>query len=168
LLSLQDTTTGVVGLEGKLGASTDTLSVVSSYQSKLYTRVNVEALRTGRQDFLEISRKLADRFLLELGPTGVPEWDFNAPRPCPYDASAATITARGLQMLYELILPNNQAAAEEYLRRGFKLIEDTLRECWASDATLKDGKVDFGKDGWEPILAVSPVNRYIRDPWLTV
>lgn len=58
-------------------------------------------------------------------------------------------------MLYQLLLPTDQAAAEEYLVRGFKLIEDTLRECWASDATLKDGKVDFGKDGWEPILAVS-------------
>lgn len=58
-------------------------------------------------------------------------------------------------MLYELLLPTDQAAAEEYLIRGFKLIEDTLRECWASDASLKDGKVDFGKDGWEPILAVS-------------
>jgi hypothetical protein len=60
-------------------------------------------------------------------------------------------------MLYQLLLPTDQAAAEYYLTRGFKLIEDTLRECWASDATLKDGKVDFGKDGWEPILAVSPL-----------
>jgi len=57
-------------------------------------------------------------------------------------------------MLYQLLLSTDQAAAEEYLTRGFKLIEDTIRECWASDATLKDGKVDFGKDGWEPILAV--------------
>jgi hypothetical protein len=113
------------------------------------------ALRTGRKDFLEISRKLADKFLSLLGPTGVPEWDFSAPKPCPYDASAATITARGLQMLYQLLLPTDQAAAEEYLTRGFKLIEDTLRECWASDATLKERNVDFGKDGWEPILAVS-------------
>lgn len=117
------------------------------------------ALRTGRKDFLEISRKLADKFLSLLGPTGVPEWDFDAPKPCPYDASAATITARGLQMLYQLLLPTDQEAAEQYLTRGFKLIEDTLRECWASDATLKNGKVDFGKDGWEPILAVSYAQR---------
>jgi hypothetical protein len=113
------------------------------------------ALRTGRQDFLDISRNLADKFLSLLGPSGVPEWDFDAPKPCPYDASAATIAARGLQMLYQLLLPKDKEAAEKYLVRGFKLIEDTLRECWASDATLVDGKVDFGKDGWEPLLAVS-------------
>jgi hypothetical protein len=62
-------------------------------------------------------------------------------------------------MLYQLLLPTDQAAAEYYLTRGFKLIEDTLRECWASDSTLKDGTVDFGKDGWEPILAVHLVSR---------
>ena len=132
---------------------TGTLSVVGT-PSLLPTGTDLTALRTGRTDFLDISRKLADKFLSLLGPTGVPEWDFGAPKPCPYDASAATITARGLQMLYQLLLPTDQAAAEEYLTRGFKLIEDTLRECWASDATLIDGKVDFGKDGWEPILAV--------------
>jgi hypothetical protein len=60
-------------------------------------------------------------------------------------------------MLYQLLLSKDKEAAEAYLVRGFKLIEDTLRECWASDATLKDGKVDFGKDGWEPILAVSSI-----------
>jgi hypothetical protein len=131
-------------------------SVWSVLSNLLLTGTDPTALRTGRKDFLEISRNLADKFLSLLGPTGVPEWDFNAPKPCPYDASAATITARGLQMLYQLLLPTDQAAAEYYLTRGFKLIEDTLRECWASDATLKDGKVDFGKDGWEPILAVRP------------
>jgi len=62
-------------------------------------------------------------------------------------------------MLYQLLLPTDLEAAEQYLTRGFKLIEDTLRECWASDATLKNGKVDFGKDGWEPILAVSHAQR---------
>lgn len=97
-----------------------------------------------------------------MGPTGVPEWDFDAPKPCPYDASAATITARGLQMLYQLFLPTDPKAADEYLRRGFKLVEDTLRECWASDASLKNGKVDFGKDGWETILSVSQeIRRYL-------
>lgn len=58
-------------------------------------------------------------------------------------------------MLYQLLLPTDPKAADEYLKRGFKLVEDTLRECWASDATLKNGQVDFGKDGWETILSVS-------------
>lgn len=124
----------------------------------LYLSLTYVALRSGRKDFLDISRRLADKFLSLLGPTGVPEWDFDAPKPCPYDASAATITARGLQMLYQLLLPTDPKAAEEYLRRGFKLVEDTLKECWASDASLEDGQVDFGQDGWETILSVSPAN----------
>jgi hypothetical protein len=65
-------------------------------------------------------------------------------------------------MLYQLLLSTDREAAEQYLTRGFKLIEDTLRECWASDATLKNGKVDFGKDGWEPILAVSSFSRIVE------
>lgn len=61
-------------------------------------------------------------------------------------------------MLYQLLLPTDPKAADDYLKRGFKLVEDTLRECWASDAKLKDGKVDFGKDGWETILSVSHIS----------
>ena len=130
------------------------------------------ALRTKREDFLATSRKLADVFLSRLPESGVPNWcvhllyplhtlthilpsrDFDAPKPCPYDASAATIAARGMQMLYQLLLPKDKAAAEHYLAAGYKLIEDTLRECGTPAATLSQGKVDWGKDGWETILAV--------------
>lgn len=80
--------------------------------------------------------------------------DFDAPKPYPYDASAATIAARGMQMLYQLLLPTDKAAAGKYLAAGNKLIEDTLRECGTPDAKLSDGKVDFGKDGWETLLQV--------------
>ncbi|RSH81438.1 hypothetical protein EHS25_006794 [Saitozyma podzolica] len=116
------------------------------------------ALRTGRSDFIETSRRLADVFLSHLGPSGVPLWDFSAPQPCPYDASAATIAARGLQMLYQLLLPTDPQAAEMYLSKGFKLVEDVMRECGTGRATLQGGKVNWGEGGWETLLKHSTIN----------
>ena len=72
--------------------------------------------------------------------------DFKAPLPAPYDASAATIAARGLQMLAQLLSKSEPDAATEYLRRANLLIEDTVRECMTLMARLVDGKVDWGKD----------------------
>ena len=100
---------------------------------------------------------LADTFLAKLHSTGVPRWDFNAPEPTPYDASAGTIAACGLRMLSVLLLPTDAAAADYYLGRAFKLVEDVLRECAAPAAKLQDGKVDWGKDGWETILKHSTI-----------
>ena len=57
-------------------------------------------------------------------------------------------------MLYLLLLPTDKVAAERYLNAGFQLIENTLRECATPEAKLTNGKVDWGKDGWETILAV--------------
>jgi hypothetical protein len=59
-------------------------------------------------------------------------------------------------MLYRLLLPDNPSAAEEYLRRGNKLVEDTLRVCGTSRATISDtgNKVDWGEGGWETLLKV--------------
>ena len=80
--------------------------------------------------------------------------DFSAPTPCPYDASAGTIAARGLQMLHGLLMESNPTASKNYAARGEKLIRDVLRECLAPAAKLKDGKVDWGKGDWETILMV--------------
>lgn len=81
--------------------------------------------------------------------------DFDAPKPCPYDASAGTIAARGLQMIYQLLLPTDNLAAEKYLARANKLIEDVIRECLTPAARLADGKVIWGEGDWETILQVS-------------
>ncbi|KAL1413228.1 hypothetical protein Q8F55_000981 [Vanrija albida] len=116
------------------------------------------ALRTGRKDFLDTSRRLADAFIARLPESGVPWWDFDAPKPCPYDASAGTIAARGFQMLYELLLPSDPAAAEYYLSAGFKLIDDTVRECASPAASLKNGAVSWGEGAWETILQHSTIN----------
>jgi hypothetical protein len=84
--------------------------------------------------------------------------DFSAPKPCPYDASAATIAACGLLKLSRLLSKSDPASAEKYLARAFKLIEDTLRECAAPAAKLEGGSVDFGDGGWETILMHSTIN----------
>lgn len=65
----------VFGLEVKLGESMATRNVVSCIAvTARWAPKLIEALRTGRQDFLLASRKLADKFLELLGPSGVPEW----------------------------------------------------------------------------------------------
>ena len=88
----------------------------------------------------------------------MPRWDFNAPEPTPYDASAGTIAACGLRMLAVLLQPTDPRAADYYLGRAFKLVEDVLRECGAPQATLgSDGKVNWGEDGWETILKHSTI-----------
>jgi len=84
--------------------------------------------------------------------------DFTATKPCPYDASAATVTACGLLKISRLLTKSDPKAAEYYLARAFKLIEDTLRECAAPAAKLDEGSVDFGKGGWETILMHSTIN----------
>ncbi|ORY31061.1 Six-hairpin glycosidase-like protein [Naematelia encephala] len=120
------------------------------------------ALRTGRQDFLDTSKKLADVFLAKLPPSGVPPWDFDHPRPTPYDASAGCVAARGMQMLYQLLTPEDPKVAERYLAAGFKLVSDILRECYTPEASLvqtDDGlSVNWGKADWEPILAHSTIS----------
>lgn len=60
-------------------------------------------------------------------------------------------------MLYQLLrdAEGTRTAAEEYLARAVKLIQDTLRECLTPPASLgEDGTVDFGEGGWECILQV--------------
>lgn len=122
------------------------------------------ALRTGRADFIAVTRKVVDKFIALLGPSGVPEWDFDAPSPAPYDASAATITARAMQMLYTLLRDTEPDAAGYYLARAFRLVSDVLRECKTPRASIVDGVVDFGEEGWETILQHSTINGNRHSP----
>lgn len=57
-------------------------------------------------------------------------------------------------MLYELLARTDPLGADKYLSRGFKLVNDTLRECRTPRAELNEGKVNFGEGGWETILQV--------------
>lgn len=85
----------------------------------------------------------------------VPIRDFDAPKPCPYDASAGAVTACGLLMLYRLLRPTDPRTAEQYLTNSFKLVDDLMRECRTGKATLEGDKVIWGEGAWETILEVS-------------
>jgi hypothetical protein len=68
-------------------------------------------------------------------------------------------------MLYQLLLPTDPQAAEMYLSKGFKLVEDVMRECGTGRATLQGGKVNWGEGGWETLLKVSDGGAdYARNP----
>lgn len=84
--------------------------------------------------------------------------DFDAPKPCPYDASAAMVAARGMQMLSQLLATSDLAASSYYFTAAIKLIRDTLRECAAPAATVENGVVNWGEEGWETILKHSTIN----------
>lgn len=88
-----------------------------------------------------------------------PSRDFDAPKPCPYDASAGTVAARALQMIYTLLKDTRPGAGDMYLGAAFRLVDDILRECAAPGASLDStGVVDWGKDGWETILMHSSID----------
>jgi len=90
--------------------------------------------------------------------------DFNAPSPCPYDASAGTIAACGLLRLASLLLSSSSAVSsskalgEKYLKAAFDLITAILLHCAAPRASLADGRIDWGEGGWETILMHSTIN----------
>ncbi|KAA5825189.1 glucuronyl hydrolase [Algibacter amylolyticus] len=60
---------------------------------------------TGRDDFLDTSIKLADKFLERLPQDGIPFWDFDDPKipNAPKDASAAAIAACGMLELANFV-----------------------------------------------------------------
>lgn len=110
---------------------------------------------------------MADAFLARLEPSGLPAWDFDAPRaPLVYDASAATVAACGLLMLYRVLREADPQAADGYLSAAFALIDAANRECRAPPVKLAEGKVDWGDGAWEPILKHSTINGnpYAKEP----
>ncbi|OWZ70391.1 hypothetical protein AYX14_04219 [Cryptococcus neoformans] len=89
-------------------------------------------VQCGRKDFLETVFEL-------LPESGIPWCNFDAPKPCPYDASTSAVTACGLFMLYRLLRPIDPRAAEQYLIESFKLIDDLMGECRTWKAMLGGG-----------------------------
>ncbi len=78
---------------------------------------------TGRSDFLNASKKLADVFLDHLPEDGIPYWDFDDPAipDAPKDASAACIAACGMLELSALL--ESQVEKEKYKNAAVDLIE---------------------------------------------
>ncbi len=89
---------------------------------------------TGRLDFLETSKKLADHFLDRLPEDGVPFWDFDDPHipDAPKDASAAAIAACGMFELSSLV--KDDKLSNQYVKAAIKLLSDlTPEEYWSKE-----------------------------------
>ncbi|OZJ01647.1 hypothetical protein BZG36_05439 [Bifiguratus adelaidae] len=69
--------------------------------------------------FLDASIRLTDYFLSRVGPDGVVYWDFDAPKPAPWDISAAMIACSGMLLLCEL----KPELRTMYLPRVFSMLE---------------------------------------------
>lgn len=78
---------------------------------------------TGRKDFLETSKKLADVFIGLLPEDGIPYWDFNDPAipAAPKDASAAAVAACG--MLELSVLLDDPIEKEKYKEAATDLLD---------------------------------------------
>lgn len=127
-------------------------------------------------DFLETSAKLTDVFFDLLGDEAAPLWsvfkgrlrsstsrDFDCPKPTAWDASAGCVAACGCLMLFELLRPVNAPRAEEYLRSGFRLISNILASCLTPKASMKDGVMNWGLEGWETVLCVRAMHTPVAD-----
>lgn len=77
---------------------------------------------SGREDFLQTSMKMADKFLVRLPKDGIPFWDFDDPKipNTPKDASAAAIAACGMFELSTLI--KDPVISKKYFNEAVKLI----------------------------------------------
>ena len=80
---------------------------------------------TRQTTFLNTAKALADYFLSQLPPDGVPYWDFAAPRSesIPRDTSAAMIAACGLLLIYKALKGTGEG--DYYLREAIKMVNNT-------------------------------------------
>ncbi|WP_159023934.1 glycoside hydrolase family 88 protein [Formosa sp. L2A11] len=90
---------------------------------------------TGRQEFLETSIKLADKYLENLPEDGVPFWDFDDPKipNAPKDASAAAVAACGMLELSTLV--KDKKLQEKYFNQAKHFITTLSSEAYLSKET---------------------------------
>lgn len=96
---------------------------------------------TGKREYLETSKRMADWFIEHLPADGLPFWDFNAayiPNLTPRDSSAAAIAASGMILLQEQI---DHLGQKDRPRHNYKTAAEDLLE--ASVALALAGKISF-------------------------
>ncbi|GAB5591285.1 hypothetical protein Unana1_06185 [Umbelopsis nana] len=81
---------------------------------------------TKDRKFLEAAKRLTDYFLSRLE-DGIVYWDFDAPRPCVWDTSAATIACSGMLLICEL--QNNL----EYLPHVTSILKKCISKALTTD-----------------------------------
>jgi unsaturated chondroitin disaccharide hydrolase len=103
---------------------------------------------TGRRDFLETARKTAAFYLREVPGDCVPYWDFDAPGipDTPRDASAAAITADGLEQLSSVDPSRSQARRERAAAGSILHVLASRYVAPHGQATLDGSTSTFGVD----------------------
>jgi uncharacterized protein YyaL (SSP411 family) len=76
---------------------------------------------TKESKFLDLAKKLADYFMSRTD-NGIVYWDFDAPRPCSWDTSAAMVAASA--MLEICLLTGD---SDQYLASALKLLEAVIK-----------------------------------------
>jgi hypothetical protein len=79
--------------------------------------------------FLDIAKKLADYFLSRVD-NGVVYWDFDAPRPCYWDISAAMIACSGMLLICEL------EGSREYVSAVASILQATQRGALTNETAV--------------------------------
>uniref|UniRef100_A0A060SYM6 ARAD1A13332p n=1 Tax=Blastobotrys adeninivorans TaxID=409370 RepID=A0A060SYM6_BLAAD len=79
---------------------------------------------TGETKYLELAKKLANYFMSRTENGGV-YWDFDAPRPCAWDTSAAMVACSGMLMICQL------ENSREYLSPALELLNQVLEDAMA-------------------------------------
>lgn len=105
----------------------------------------LSALHTGKQAYLDASKRVAHYFIAALGDDPVPPADFRAPaEPAYKDTTAGLIAACGLLALADLVPPGEQ---EMYRQAALRIVRATVeRYC---DFTLEeDSIVQFGTEAY--------------------
>ncbi|KAI8068591.1 glycoside hydrolase family 88 protein [Gongronella butleri] len=77
--------------------------------------------------FLEAAKKAANYFMSRVGDDGIVYWDFDAPRPCVWDTSAAMIACSGMLLICEL------EGSMEYLASVTSILRACLKDAMTPD-----------------------------------
>lgn len=104
---------------------------------------SVLAKATGRPDFLNAAKRVADYWFAHVKPDGVPLWDFAAPANLPYrDSSAAAIAASGLKTLGDL------TGIQTYQQQAAKTMSSLLSASYLTSGSFSKsrGLLDHGAD----------------------
>lgn len=125
--------------------------------------------------FMETAKACADYFMKHLPTSGIPPWDFQAPRnePQPPDTSAAMIASYGMLLIHEAETAAGRPSA--YLKHALRIIQavcashlnnpakfvarDDVVETPERLDTQKAMVVDMGEDA-ETILNGATINNY--------
>ncbi|KAF8509559.1 d-4,5 unsaturated-glucuronyl hydrolase-like protein [Gautieria morchelliformis] len=109
--------------------------------------------RTHFPRYLGTARHAASMYLSRLPASGVPPWDFDAPRPGPADTSSATIAASGLLLLSQLensLSPPNRTGALFWRDAAVNLLNAATELAW--------------KPSWQSLLSNGTVNNPANPP----